>query len=342
MAHGLRTRPPPRASALRALDGVLPPAGRHRAQGAACEPRRADRHDGNERQRLQHPARPPRGLHLRLRLALRRRPHGHRRSARGRRRLLRAGADLSHRTVRPHLSRRLLVRDVRPIAMDRILEAELMVDKEQAEAYARADFAQINQGFVDRFRSCFPKVTSGAMVDLGCGPADIPVRFARALPSFKITAVDGSEPVIALAQQAVEEAEVGDRVRPLCLRLPMLPLGLQSFDAVVSNRLVHHLPDPYLFWNEVVRLGRPRGIVLVMDLLRPESPERAWELVQKYSGHEPDILKRNFFNSLCAAFTLREVRGHIRSRGLGGLVCEMASDRHWIVWGHLPREVPEG
>jgi ubiquinone/menaquinone biosynthesis C-methylase UbiE len=226
--------------------------------------------------------------------------------------------------------------------MDRIPEPELMVDKEQAEAYARADFAQVNQGFVDRFRSCFPKITSGAMVDLGCGPGDIPVRFARALPSFRITAVDGSEPMIALAQQAVEEAEVGDRVRPLCLRLPMLPLGLQSFDAVVSNSLVHHLPDPYLFWNEVVRLGRPRGIVLVMDLLRPESPERAWELVQKYSGHEPDILKQDFFNSLCAAFTLREVRGHIRSRGLGGLVCEMASDRHWIVWGHLPREVPKG
>jgi ubiquinone/menaquinone biosynthesis C-methylase UbiE len=226
--------------------------------------------------------------------------------------------------------------------MDRILEPELMVDKEQAEAYARADFAQVNQRFVDRFRSCFPKITSGAMVDLGCGPGDIPVRLARALPAFRITAVDGSEPMIALAQQAVEEAEVGDRVRPLCLRLPMLPLGLQSFDAVVSNSLVHHLPDPYLFWNEVVRLGRPRGIVLVMDLLRPESPERAWDLVQKYSGHEPDILKRDFFNSLCAAFTLREVRGHIRSRGLGGLVCEMASDRHWIVWGHLPREVPEG
>jgi ubiquinone/menaquinone biosynthesis C-methylase UbiE len=226
--------------------------------------------------------------------------------------------------------------------MDRILEAELILDKEQAEACARADFAQINQGFVDRFRSCFPRITSGTLVDLGCGPGDIPVRLARALPALKITAVDGSEPMIALAQQAVEEAEVGDRVRPLCLRLPMLPLGLQSFDAVVSNNLVHHLPDPYLFWNEVVRLGRPRGIVLVMDLLRPESPERAWQLVQKYSGDEPDIVKRDFFNSLCAAFTLREVRSQIRSRGLGGLVCEMASERHWIVWGHLPREVPKG
>ena len=41
--------------------------------------------------------------------------------------------------------------------MDRILEPELMTDEAQALAYSQADFAQVNQGFVDRFRACFPK-----------------------------------------------------------------------------------------------------------------------------------------------------------------------------------------
>ena len=226
--------------------------------------------------------------------------------------------------------------------MDRILEPELMTDEAQAEAYAQADFAQVNQGFVDRFRACFPKAVDGTMVDLGCGPGDIPVRFARALPGFTITAVDGSEPMIALAEKAVKAAGVEDRVRPRCARLPMLPLPLQSFDAVVSNSLVHHMPDPYLFWNELVRLGKPGATVLIMDLFRPESPERAREIVEQYSGNEAPVLKEDFFNSLCAAFTLREVRYQIRSRGLGGLVCELASDRHWIVWGHLPKGIQKG
>ncbi len=218
--------------------------------------------------------------------------------------------------------------------MDRILEPELMTDAAQALAYAEADFAQVNQGFVDRFRACFPKAAGGSMVDLGCGPGDIPVRFARALPGFSITAVDGSEPMIALAEKAVKAAGVEDRVRP--------PLPLQSFDAVVSNSLVHHMPDPYLFWNELVRLGKPGATVLIMDLFRPESPERAREIVEQYSGNEAPVLKEDFFNSLCAAFTLREVRYQIRSRGLGGLVCELASDRHWIVWGHLPKGIQKG
>ncbi len=226
--------------------------------------------------------------------------------------------------------------------MERILEPELMTDEAQALAYATADFVQVNQGFVDRFRTCFPRAVAGTMVDLGCGPGDIPVRFARALPDFTITAVDGSESMIALARQAVRTAGVEDRVRPRCARLPMLPLPLQSFDAVVSNSLAHHMPDPYLFWNEIVRLGKPGAAVLIMDLLRPESPERAHEIVEQYSANEAPVLKEDFFNSLCAAFTLREIRYQIRSRGLGGLACELASDRHWIVWGHLPKGIQKG
>ena len=226
--------------------------------------------------------------------------------------------------------------------MDRVLEPELMTGEDQALAYAQADFAQVNQGFVDRFRASFPKAVGGAMVDLGCGPGDIPVRFARTLPGFTITAVDGSEPMIALAKQAAKHAGVEDRVHLRCARLPMLPLPLQSFDAVVSNSLVHHIPDPRLFWNEVVRLGKPGAAVLIMDLLRPESPGRAREIVEQYSGSEAPVLKEDFFNSLCAALTLHEIRYQIRSRGLGGLVCERASDRHWIVWGHLPKGIQKG
>jgi len=223
--------------------------------------------------------------------------------------------------------------------VDRILEPELMTDEAQALAYAQADFEQVNQGFVDRFRASFPKGVGGTMVDLGCGPGDIPVRFARALPGYTITAVDGSEPMVILAQQAVKAAGVEERVRVLCARLPMLPLPLQSFDAIVSNSLVHHIPDPYVFWNELVRLGKPGATVLIMDLFRPESPGRAREMAEQYAADEAPLLKQDYFNSLCAAFTLREVRSQIRSRGLGGLVCELASDRHWVVWGHLPRGV---
>src|SRR2546422_10851262 len=98
------------------------------------------------------------------------------------------------------------------MTMNRTLEPELMDDPEQALVYARADFEEENQGFLDRFREYFPEFTEGHILDLGCGPGDIPVRFARALPSCRITGVDASEPMIGLAGVAVKQAGVADRV----------------------------------------------------------------------------------------------------------------------------------
>lgn len=221
--------------------------------------------------------------------------------------------------------------------MRRVLEPELMTDEEQAQAYAQANFADVNQGFVDRFRAAFPDVTGGSLLDLGCGPADIPLRFARAIPGLTVTGVDGSEAMIALGRQAVKDAEQDGRVRLLCASIPGLNLRPQSFNAVVSNSLLHHLPKPAVLWEEVLRLGRPGAALLVMDLHRPDSEERAHAIVEANAADEAPVLKQDFFNSLRAAFTLYEVREQLRAARLQEFRCEMVSDRHWAAWGRLPK-----
>jgi ubiquinone/menaquinone biosynthesis C-methylase UbiE len=222
--------------------------------------------------------------------------------------------------------------------MNRVLEPELMTDPEQAQAYASADFAGVNQGFVDRFRARFPDFARGHLVDLGCGPADIPMRLCRALPAVTVTAVDGSEAMLAPGRAAVAAAGLGARVRLVCARLPGLPRPARGFDGVVSNSLLHHIPRPEVFWSEVARLGGEGAAVLVMDLHRPDSVERAHQIVETYSGGEPEVLKRDFFHSLCAAFTLDEVKAQLREAGLADLGAEMVSDRHWAVSGMLSKQ----
>lgn len=219
--------------------------------------------------------------------------------------------------------------------MERILEPELMEDPARALAYALADFSEVNQGFVDRFRSTFPDLRSGNVLDLGCGPADIPIRLARAVPGLQITALDGSEAMLALARRAVADAGLGARIHLLRARLPGLPPPAGSFDAVISNSLLHHLADPQVFWKEVKGLGRPGAAVFVMDLFRPDSPERAREIVDTTAADEGPTLKQDFFNSLLAAFTPDEVRAQL-APDLAHLECRIISDRHWLVSGRLP------
>ncbi|MCP4716998.1 MAG: class I SAM-dependent methyltransferase, partial [Deltaproteobacteria bacterium] len=67
--------------------------------------------------------------------------------------------------------------------MQRIAEPELMLDKEQARAYAEADFDEPHSMFIDLFRERFrERECEGYVLDLGCGPGDITFRFARAYP----------------------------------------------------------------------------------------------------------------------------------------------------------------
>jgi 2-polyprenyl-3-methyl-5-hydroxy-6-metoxy-1,4-benzoquinol methylase len=216
--------------------------------------------------------------------------------------------------------------------MNRILEPELMEDEAQVLAYAAADFEEVNQGFLDRFREYFPEFTEGHILDLGCGPGDIPVRFARALPSCRITGVDASEPMIGLAGVAVKQAGLADRITFRCERFQGVSL-IEPVDAVVSNSLLHHVPNPLQFWYRLRQLVKPGSPVLVMDLFRPDSPEEAQAIVNRYAAKEPEILRRDFYNSLLAAFTEDEVAAQLAEMNLSRLIVDVLDDRHWVVSG---------
>src|SRR5687767_11855605 len=119
--------------------------------------------------------------------------------------------------------------------MPRVMEPEVMDGKAQAEAYAAADFSEVNESFARELLRRHPALARGSVLDLGCGPADIPLRLARLAPGAAVTAVDASPAMLALARAAVSEAGLGDRIRLLEARLPGLPLPERSFDGVVSN-----------------------------------------------------------------------------------------------------------
>ena len=216
--------------------------------------------------------------------------------------------------------------------MPRVLEPELMDDPEQALAYAGADFEQENQGFVDRFRVYFPEFTEGHVLDLGCGPGDISIRLVRALSACRIIAVDASGPMIRLANEAVKQGGLADRITFHCERFQTVSL-VEPVDAAVSNSLLHHVPNPLQFWYRLRQLVKQDSPVLVMDLLRPDSPEEAQAIVDRYAAEEPEILRRDFYRSLLASFTEDEVAAQLAEMNMSRLVIDVVDDRHWVVSG---------
>lgn len=219
--------------------------------------------------------------------------------------------------------------------MERIPEPEIMDGAQQAEAYAQADFSSSNSAFVDGLTATFPDQLQ-SVLDIGCGPANIPVLLANARPECRITAVDASPAMLSLARDRIKAAGLTERIRLECQRLPGLSAPVGAWTAIISKDLLHHLSDPGALWNEIARLGAPGMAVYVMDLFRPETPEAARTIVETVSGDEPEILKTDFYQSLLAAFTPDEAREQLARTGLNDILAvEVVSDRHMVIQGRL-------
>ena len=219
--------------------------------------------------------------------------------------------------------------------MKRTPEPELMNTERQARAYAMANFNNPNWLFVEHFKnSFFEKEIIGTILDLGCGPADITLRFARLFPKCHIHGVDGAESMLKYGKAAVTEAGLTNRIRLIHGCLPDVRLPLAKYDAIISNNLLHHLAFPGALW-EIIKTYSKRGTpIMIMDIIRPGSKEEAGAIVEKYMGDESAILKKDFFNSLLAAFRVEEVQEQLRQADLdNSLSIGMVSRIQMVVRG---------
>ncbi len=240
-------------------------------------------------------------------------------------------------TLDEMLARECLV-DIQPTEepMQRSPEPELMLDPQQAHAYASADFEAPHSYFIELFRQSFPGLEpSGAILDLGCGPGDIAVRFAKAFAQCEVDGIDGAQAMLEAGAPLVAASGLAQRVKLSYARLPEDAPPRPPYEGIISNSLLHHLHQPQILWEAIKRYAKPGAFVFVMDLMRPPSEAIARELVQRCSGNEPEVLQRDFYHSLLAAFRPDEIAQQLAQARLD-LQIEVVSDRHLIAYGYLP------
>jgi len=219
--------------------------------------------------------------------------------------------------------------------MKRTVEPELMTGARQALAYARADFESAHSTYPKLFAKKFRRPPRRARVlDLGCGPCDVTMRFAKAHPGWMFHAVDGSAAMLKHGRTAIaRQPGLARRFKLIKGFVPGARMPKRSYDVILASSFLHHLHDPQVLWQTVRKYSKRGTIVFIADLRRPASRAQARAFERKPSGGEPEVLRRDFFNSLLAAFTPAEVRKQLKEAGLAGLRVEIVSDRHLIVFG---------
>ena len=209
--------------------------------------------------------------------------------------------------------------------MLRELEPEVMDDEAEAAAYAAMDFAAPNSAFVERLLSLGAR---GRMLDVGTGPADIPIRVCERLPEASVVGIDLSPAMLATARDRCSKSLHGLRVELRLADGKRLDFPDASFDAVFSNTVLHHVPDPLALLRECGRVLRPGGALLVRDLFRPETPARALELVRLHAANDRAEQQELLRASLHAALTPSELRAAADAAGLAEAAVVIDSDRH--------------
>lgn len=227
--------------------------------------------------------------------------------------------------------------------LPRKLEPEVMDTAAEAEAYDLMDHRDVNRRFVDDLLTHlslhWDRVRPLRAVDLGTGTAQIPIELCRRQLPIHLTATDLSREMLLRAASNIAAARCGDAITLLLADGKGTADSLLAnggFDVIMSNSIVHHIPEPGLVFREFYRLARPGAAVFIRDLLRPASQSELESLVALHTPGATPEQRQLFADSLHAALTLDEVRDLCADLGWPRSAVTQSSDRHWTfaAWQH--------
>lgn len=228
--------------------------------------------------------------------------------------------------------------------LPRTLEPELMDSVEEAVGYDRMDHAAVNRVFVDDLLAAWnhgpqtpdPNQLAGSqLLDVGTGTAQIPVELAGRLTGCRVVAIDLAGEMLRVARRNISTAGFDETITVEHIDAKNMPFDDDHFGGVISNSIVHHIPDPAVVLDEMIRVLAPGGLLFVRDLTRPPDLETINHLVDAYAGDETAHAQQMFRQSLQAALTLEEVRQLLNDAGLPTAWAGQTTDRHWTISGRI-------
>ena len=219
----------------------------------------------------------------------------------------------------------------------RTLEPEVMDSRDDAWDYDSMDHGEVNRRFVEDLLAVADLPAAGddedfdplLVLDIGAGTAQIPILLCQATEDVRVLAADAAVSMLDLARLNVEIAGLRERIQLDQSDAKQMPYRNAMFDAVISNSIVHHIPEPREVLREAVRVTRFGGVLFFRDLKRPADEEEVDRLVETYAEGCNEHQRALFRNSLHAALTIDELRAVVAELGFAPETVQVTSDRHW-------------
>src|SRR5262249_40882260 len=139
------------------------------------------------------------------------------------------------------------------VMLPRVLEPEVMDSPAEARDYDAMDHSQVNAAFAAGFLAFWEG--QNPILDLGTGTAQIPREVCRQNAAARVVGIDLSENMLNIGRENVRRAGLDGRIRLERCDAKRLPYPDASFGAVMSNSIVHHIPEPVGVLAEALRVA---------------------------------------------------------------------------------------
>ena len=231
--------------------------------------------------------------------------------------------------------------------MERIAEPELMEEKEQVISYDGADFSEGEDNFINQinyylFKNNICLDKKDLIVDLGCGPGNISEKLATKWPNTEVVGIDGSKEMILRAEHNKKQSMNKKKLKNLryvCADIKNNKLNnfllKKEISLLVSNSLIHHITNLEDFFNTIRSLSSNITVNFHKDLKRPLDEKSALELKAQCSKKYNEILTNDYYASLRASYTFKELKNFTLENDLSSLDVFEEGDNYLIVYGNV-------
>ena len=231
--------------------------------------------------------------------------------------------------------------------MERLPEPELMVEKEQVISYDEADFSEgevnlINQINYYLLRKNISLGEKDLIVDLGCGPGNISEKLAIKWPNTEVVGIDGSKEMISRAEynkKISTNQKKLKKLRYICADIKDIKFNnfliKKRISLLVSNSLIHHITNLEDFFNTIKSLSSNITVNFHKDLKRPFDEKSALKLKGECSTKYNEILTNDYYASLRASYTFKELKNFTLENNLSSLEVFEDGDKYLIVYGNV-------
>ncbi len=231
--------------------------------------------------------------------------------------------------------------------MERVPEPELMEKKEQVISYDEADFSVGENKLIKQINYYLLKNgidlnEKDLIVDLGCGPGNMTVRLAREWPNTMVVGLDGSKEMIMKAESnkkiSIDQRKL-ENLQYICADIKELKLNEvvpnKEISLLTSNSLIHHITHLGDFFKIIKSLSNKNTINFHKDLKRPSNKKSALELKAQCSKKYNEILTNDYYASLKASYTYKELKDFVLENNFLSLEVFEDDDQYLVLYGKV-------